>query len=510
MEMRCQKTAWGQIEWMNNGKDGIFKEGMYMGVVTVDVGARQFPHTHYEEQALYIIQGQAISYVNGEEVILTAGKFFQYPVGIRHEVINVGNVPFQHLLISNTGSPDMEPRFEKEEQEDGEEDFQGAARLLCIATEAVRTQFLETLPYAYCIFDKTGNIVNQGKIFSDFCTKKCHPQENQGRCPCMVLQSFRNYQKEITISCPYGMDVFCVPIHYHSYFLGHIQGGYILQSREGVQGPDGVYDVPQSTALGIWNLLRKIAKAIRNYCEFQQYREELTQREIQISNTQKSRQMLIRDLKNAEYAMTDLKINNHFLFNTLNSMASMALEGGNLSLYRSILDLSKLFQYTLRNQEAVVTLGKELDYVRAYLQLQKIRYGEKLVVEFQTDERIKEIPAPFNFLQPVVENAFIHGFLGDDTKYLFVSAKKTGSRIKIQVRNSGREVDEAQCKVINEGMMGDTGHGLSMVHHKLYSIYGDQFQFQIHSEKNQGTMFLIVIPDNIAGKENENGKGSDM
>lgn len=509
--MKCQKTAWGQIEWMNDGKSGIFGDGMYMGVVTLDVGARQFPHIHYEEQALYIIQGQAVSYVDGEEVILTAGKFFQYPVGIRHEVINVGNIPFQHLLISNTVSIDMEPEFESEEENDeGEENFKGEVRLLCTATEAIRTQFLETLPYTYCIFDKTGNTVNQGKIYSGFCTKKCHPLENQGRCPCMVLQSFVDYRKEVTISCPYGMDVFCVPIFYRSHFLGHIQGGYILQSKEGVQGPQGVYDVPKSTALGIWNLLRKIAKAIRNYCEFQQYREELTQREIQISNTEKSHQMLIRDLKNAEYAMTDLKINNHFLFNTLNSMASMALEGKNLNLYRSILDLSKMFQYTLRNQEAVVSLGKELEYVKAYLQLQKIRYGEKLVIRLQADEKILQCRVPFNFLQPVVENAFIHGFLEKDTKYLSVIAEKMEHGVKIQVKNSGREVDAAQCKRINEGMMGSTGHGLSMVYHKLYSIYGEQFQFQINSERKTGTVFVIEIPDKIVNKENEDGTGSNL
>ena len=64
--------------------------------------------------------------------------------------------------------------------------------------------------------------------------------------------------------------------------------------------------------------------------------------------------------------MINLKINNHFLFNTLNQMAAMALEGGGILLYRSIVNLSKLFQYTLRQEGDYVSFNKELDYVNLF------------------------------------------------------------------------------------------------------------------------------------------------
>lgn len=57
-------------------------------------------------------------------------------------------------------------------------------------------------------------------------------------------------------------------------------------------------------------------------------------------------------------------------------MASMALDGGQMPLYQSIVDLAKMFHYTLRTQNSVVSLRKEVDYVKAYLQLQKLRYGD--------------------------------------------------------------------------------------------------------------------------------------
>ena len=94
----------------------------------------------------------------------------------------------------------------------------------------------------------------------------------------------------------------------------------------------------------------------------------------------------MQNLREAKYVMTDLKIKNHFLFNTLNSMASMALEGGMVPLYESIVDLSKMFRYSLKNQNSMVSLEKELGYVEAYLRLQGLRYGDKLKVVYEIQD----------------------------------------------------------------------------------------------------------------------------
>ena len=79
-------------------------------------------------------------------------------------------------------------------------------------------------------------------------------------------------------------------------------------------------------------------------------------------------------LKDSELQVTDLKINNHFLFNTLNSMAAQALEGGMKPLYQSIIDLSKMLRYSVRIRGRQIPLAVELDYLEAYLKLQKLRY----------------------------------------------------------------------------------------------------------------------------------------
>ncbi|MDO4275356.1 MAG: histidine kinase [Eubacteriales bacterium] len=489
--MGIQEKDWGSIEWMDNGEEGLFQKGLNVGIVTLRTGAHQQAHVHYEEQVFYVIQGQAISLINGEKVSLSAGKFFRWPAGVTHEIFNIGNIPFQHLLISNPSGIDLDQFLEEKKvahylTEKQKED------LLFMAVEAVRTQFLETLPYAYAIFDLNGRLVSRSVYQTEFCRKNCGAGENDG-CPCMVKDKNPEDEKERMVSCPKGMTLFCIPVFFSGNYLGHIQGGYIYQSQQITETLQEVYDTPESTAIGIRNLLKKIAKAIKNYCEFEEFRRELLDREMKINNSREKQRILMTSLKKAEYAVTDLKINNHFLFNTLNSMASMALDGGQMSLYQSIVNLSKMFHYTLRNQSNIVPLSKEMEFLRAYLQLQKLRYGENLHVEDNWDKSFGEYLVPFHFLQPIVENAFVHGFGEEENKYLKISFEKSGKYLKIVVQNSGKSMDEALCSSINKAMKSNTSHGISMIYHKLSSIYGKDFHFMAIQDE-EGGCFSMEIP----------------
>ncbi len=356
-----QRTDWGVIQWLN--EDTMLSvEGLKVGIVTVPAGGHQARHIHYEEQVIYVTQGQAVSILDGRKSSMRVGSFFHWKAGVAHELYNTGNVPFQHLLISNPGNSgaDYSEKVERQAKDVSPD-------LIYLAVEAIRTQFLEALPYGYAIFDSLGNLVIQSAYFPDFCVRRCGPAEHHGCTPCMLASN--NREKESTFRCRYGMDVFQYPVFFHGVFLGYIQGGYIRGS--GTPGDESVYEAPESAVAGIRTLLRRIVKAMRNYCEFESFRRELTVRELCIAGHEETQRLLQRDLYNAQYEVTDLKINNHFLFNILNSMASMALDGGLIPLYRSIMDLSKMFRYTLRTQTAVVPLEKEIEYVRAYLQLQR-------------------------------------------------------------------------------------------------------------------------------------------
>lgn len=303
------------------------------------------------------------------------------------------------------------------------------------------------------------------------------------------------------IECPYGLTALYVPIIFQGIFLGYVEGGFVhtsLMMRKYQE--EGVYITPQSSILGAQMLLRRIAKAIVNFCEFYKFKSELMEKDLALSGKEQYQELLVANLKNAEKSMTDLKINNHFLFNTLNQMASMAIEGGMLPLYQSIVDLSKLFYYTLRNNNNTVSLDKELEYLGAYLKLQKLRYGDGLTLCLDVQPELSRWLVPFNFLMPIAENAFTHGFSDVKVKRLTVRVYECQDRLHFIIENNGKTLDSAACRAIGLGMRSATAHGLSMVYSKLKAAYDEDFSFGIGPNAEGGTRISLVLPAREAKK----------
>lgn len=486
--MTKQKTDWGDIVWMDEQQNGI--QGLQVGMVTLPVAAHQPKHIHYEEQVIYVTGGQALSKIDGVRTTLKTGDIMHWQAGVEHEITNTGDVPFQHLLISNPVQEEREQLFPEAQDEEISPD------LIYIAVEAIRTQFLETLHYGYVIFDSLGNLILQSRYMTEYCEQCCHSSKLPGKSACMLFLKPEERKEERIFKCPYGMEVFHYPIYFKERFLGYIECGYIRHDSSETGRIKEVYDVPESVVIGIKALMKRILKAIRNYCEFEQFRKSLMEKEMQISSSEEVHKTLMRNLQETQYAMTDLKINHHFLFNTLNSMASMALDSGSMNLYQSIVDLSKMFHYTLKTQNSIVTLEKEVTYVQAYLQLQKLRYGDDLEMIIKKDQEALNALVPFNFLQPVVENVFTHGFKDCIRKKIRMEISRKKDMVEIQVVNSGQRITEEMCVTINYGIQGNTSHGLAMVYRKLQSVFGENFDFYISVEKNanKNTCFIIRFP----------------
>ena len=100
---------------------------------------------------------------------------------------------------------------------------------------------------------------------------------------------------------------------------------------------------------------------------------------------------------------------------------------------------------------------------------------------------------PFNFLQPIVEHAFTHGFHAAAQKSLYIQAICRENRVLIQIKNSGNVPDKLVCQSVNLGMRSNTSHGLSMVYQKLSVVYGKEFRMEMLPWK-EGTEFYLDIP----------------
>jgi two-component system LytT family sensor kinase len=198
---------------------------------------------------------------------------------------------------------------------------------------------------------------------------------------------------------------------------------------------------------------------------------------------------------NAQLAMLRYQLNPHFLFNTLNSISTLVLlkktDRANAMLSR----LSSFLRYTLVNEPtAMVTISQEVETLKLYLEIEKMRFEDRLRAHFEIDPGCARALLPSLLLQPLIENAI---------KYA-VTPQEEGADITIEVR---RQTDRVIVNVIDTGPGADaqytvraaqsTGVGLANIRDRLAQAYGDNQRFETHTEATGGFRVFIEIPYQI-------------
>lgn len=542
-----QKTKWGYIDWWylsENGEDRREdRRSMNVGVTYIIPGMSQSPHIHYgHEQLLYVLQGEGLYNINGKEVPFGPGMHFYMEADTLHDTINTGKSVVRELLISNpvsyysplsnpaayygsllpsgqassefdgktSGESDGKASDESDGKASGESDGQASGESdgklpgeathvqvnLYAAVEAVRSQLLEAVRFPFTIFDENWEIVMQNQRFPKQCMEQCGSNKYFKRCSCMQKRVFDTSRTSscTEFNCPYGMTIYHYDVIFKGEIIGAVRGGHFFSSDEGSQVSGEVYDTPKSTGIGIQRSIRQMVDSIQSYCEFYVSREILHEKEQTLQRTEQRRIRLEQDLTDVKETVTNLKINHHFLFNTLNSMAGMALTGAGDELYGAIVDLAKMFRYTMASNLRFVELHSELEYLGTYLNLQRLRYKDKLFVDIDVKEECSRIPVPFNFLQPIVENAFTHGFLSNGEKRIRIEVKRDHEYVVCSCYNNGLIPDEVTVNRIQKSLCNNSGHGLALIYAKLKSAYGADFQMKITVEPEAGTCVGVRLP----------------
>lgn len=489
--MYVQKTEWGNINWLHM-PDKNLSGTINVGITTIEINRELSYHVHYGvEQFIYILEGNGYYEIDGIIKYFKAGDYFYIQADASHQTVNTGDTIVRELLIANSVQYDSSIQVSNfcNNQND---------RLIYEAVESIRTQLLSKLNLPFTIFDSEQNIVIQNDKFQLYCQQQCSPSTDYATCPCLQVSTDVNIEKK-DYYCPYGLTVFIVPIFYQGSILGYIRGGHILLSDSGKTNSNEIlFDTPKSTADSIKNLLKQIVKSIVSFCEYNMARQELLNKDKTIQESKQNKELLEKDLIIAQNSVTNLKINHHFLFNTLNSMAEMALSGSSDNLYNSIIDLGKIFRYTMSSELRYVSLEYELEYLKNYLNLQKLRYSDALDVEYDIQNDLLSIKIPFNFLQPIVENAFTHGFFEANVKKLIkIKVKQKNGKVYISVINNGLGLDKITLNRIEKSIQSNTGHGLSLIYQKLKMSYNLDFTFDISSTEDGETSVIIIIPRNV-------------
>lgn len=192
------------------------------------------------------------------------------------------------------------------------------------------------------------------------------------------------------------------------------------------------------------------------------------------------------------------QINPHFLYNTLDSIIWMAEGKKNEEVVLMTASLARLLRQSISIENELVTIGQEVEYVRSYLTIQKMRYKDKLEFEINVDPRITHAQIIRLVLQPIVENAIYHGLKYKESKgMLKVHGYELGERIIIDITDDGVGMDEETLKHIydkHKVNYHSNGVGVYNVQQRLVLYYGKEYGIIYHSEKGKGTTAAVVIP----------------
>ena len=194
------------------------------------------------------------------------------------------------------------------------------------------------------------------------------------------------------------------------------------------------------------------------------------------------------------------QINPHFLYNTLDSIIWMAEGKKNEEVVIMTASLARLLRQSISNEDELVTIAQEIEYVRSYLTIQKMRYKDKLEFEIEVDPCINHVPIIRLVLQPLVENAIYHGLKYKDGRgMLSVHGYMNGKNAVIDISDDGVGMDEETLKHIydkHKVNYRSNGVGVYNVQQRLVLYYGKDYGIIYHSKKGEGTTASVVIPGN--------------
>ena len=239
------------------------------------------------------------------------------------------------------------------------------------------------------------------------------------------------------------------------------------------------------TLLGAWSALYY---AINYYLQVEQQADRLERLEAQATS--------------AQLAMLRYQLNPHFLFNTLNSISTLVLlkqtEPANAMLTR----LSGFLRHTLVSQPGgKVTVAQEVETLKLYLDIERMRFEERLRTVFSIDPAAAEAVIPSFLLQPLVENAIKYAVSPqEEGARISLSAQLVGQRLRLTVSDTGPGLRaKAQRATLPAAMLGagntvSTGVGLANIRDRLAQAYGDDHVFDIRTPPEGGFTVVIEVP----------------
>ncbi|TYS69806.1 sensor histidine kinase [Sutcliffiella horikoshii] len=206
------------------------------------------------------------------------------------------------------------------------------------------------------------------------------------------------------------------------------------------------------------------------------------------------------------------QLNPHFLYNALQSIGTLALKNKVPQIYTLLTHLSKIMRYGMNMEEDMVPLKKEINYLKAFLLLQKERFGEHFEYEMEIEEQALDIEVPKMILQPIIENYFKHGFdIREGVGKIDIHGRIADEYLHLAIWDNGAGVSESRLteiyRLLTEGKPASDGEetniGLKNIHTRLQLYYNNLASLHLENHYNGGFMVTLKLPLEVGGEKSE-------
>lgn len=231
---------------------------------------------------------------------------------------------------------------------------------------------------------------------------------------------------------------------------------------------------------------------------------EQARQRIALESAMKEKQLLMEaHLKDTQLKYLQSQINPHFLFNTLNACAQLAMLEGADRTYTYVQNVADFYRYNVRKKDGVATLAEEIGLVNNYIYIINVRFSGEIHFIKEIEEGVTDVPMPAMILQPLVENSINHGLRDVEwEKKIWLSVYRENDRICVSVRDNGIGISPEQTQsILNNDLNGNglqehtTGVGLRNVIGRLRLFYNRDDVMEITSTgSGMGTEVAVFIP----------------
>lgn len=358
------------------------------------------------------------------------------------------------------------------------------------------------------LVDTNGDILLEFIPSPDFCTQIC--QKKEGRiCPDYRRQ-FKPDGKNRFV-CRYGLENILLPITVQGETFGYIAGMQVYLKDTEYQ--KYMIDV-KSLKEGRSSELEFIAKSISSLktVELNKIKihellcahiaknisldlsESIIHADQNLVRLSIEKEILEKKIIDLESKNMSLVINPHFLFNTLNCIARIAYFEHSHTTEELIYCLSDLLRYNLKQDDKLHTIGAEIDNIKKYLYIQKVRFKNRLEYNIDVPENIKSYRIPNMVIQPIVENALIHGITPKrDGGKISIYAEEYKKEIVISIMDNGKGFPKHILQNIQQSE-NKSGLGFRSTDKRLKRYYGERYGLKIVKSDYSGSTVTITIP----------------